>query len=190
MNNLISEKIIQEFCAYANNYEDSKEALEQKRLYLESALQIIEDYLGYPLALDSYDEIHEGIGSNDLYLHNIPIIDVNDILINGRDITEAYGIHWEDIDILGDHIHLSSYGKRAKFKECDEIRVSYTSGYRCLPPIVKQTLFRIASLLMTESNGNIGLTSKSYGDNTRSFLNYTNFSKYLSPLSTMRRFTL
>jgi hypothetical protein len=53
-----------------------------------------------------------------------------------------------------------------------------------IPPIFKQTALRIAALLLTEADQNIGVTGKSFGDSgSRTFINYTNFDKYLSPLS-------
>jgi hypothetical protein len=53
-----------------------------------------------------------------------------------------------------------------------------------IPNIFKQTQLRIASLLYQEADQNIGVTSKSFGDSgSRTFINYTNFDKYLSPLS-------
>jgi hypothetical protein len=56
-----------------------------------------------------------------------------------------------------------------------------------MPSLFKQTALRIAALLLTENDGNIGITSKSFGDSgSRSFMSYTNFDKYLSPLSRYR----
>ena len=56
-----------------------------------------------------------------------------------------------------------------------------------IPKIILMTVLRIAAILMSESDSNIGVTSKSFGDSGgRSFINYTNFDKYLSPLSGYR----
>jgi hypothetical protein len=53
-----------------------------------------------------------------------------------------------------------------------------------MPKIIKLTIMRIAAILQTESDGNIGVTSKSFGENgDRTFVSYTNFDKYLLPLS-------
>jgi hypothetical protein len=53
-----------------------------------------------------------------------------------------------------------------------------------LPVIIKQTALRIAALLQTEGDNNIGVTGKSMGDSgSRTFVNYVNFEKYLSPIS-------
>jgi hypothetical protein len=56
-----------------------------------------------------------------------------------------------------------------------------------VPALLRQTTLRIAALLLSESDNNIGVTSKSFADSgSRSFLNYTNFDKYLAPLSRHR----
>jgi len=53
-----------------------------------------------------------------------------------------------------------------------------------MPEVIKMTIMRIAALLQTEADGNIGVTSKSFGDSgTRTFLNTVNFDKYLIQIS-------
>jgi len=53
-----------------------------------------------------------------------------------------------------------------------------------LPVVIKNTILRIAALLHTESQNNIGVTSKSFADSgSRTFVSFTNFKKYLSPIS-------
>ena len=56
-----------------------------------------------------------------------------------------------------------------------------------IPAEIISTILRIASLLQSESESNIGVTSKSFGDSgSRSFVNYTNFNKFLLPISRYR----
>lgn len=56
-----------------------------------------------------------------------------------------------------------------------------------IPEIIKITLMRIAAILQTESDGNVGITSKSFADSgSRTFMNYTNFDKFLTPISNYR----
>ena len=57
-------------------------------------------------------------------------------------------------------------------------------GRVLLPPDIASAILRIASLLQAESDGNVGLTGKSFGDSgSRTFVNYTNFEKFLMPIS-------
>ena len=52
------------------------------------------------------------------------------------------------------------------------------------PEIIKLTVLRIAALLQSESDSNIGVTSKTFGDSgNRTFINTVNFEKYLQPIS-------
>lgn len=55
-----------------------------------------------------------------------------------------------------------------------------------VPNLVKLTILRIATLMLMEGGENIGVTGKSFADNSRSFISYTNYMKYLSPLQTYR----
>jgi hypothetical protein len=60
-----------------------------------------------------------------------------------------------------------------------------------MPIIFKQTLLRIAALLLAEADNNIGITSKTFGDSgMRTFINYTNFDKYLSVISKYKLTTI
>jgi hypothetical protein len=50
--------------------------------------------------------------------------------------------------------------------------------------LIKNVVLRIASLMLTETSQNIGITSKSFGDSgTRTFINNTDYSKYLLPIA-------
>jgi len=55
-----------------------------------------------------------------------------------------------------------------------------------IPSIVRLTIIRIATLMLMEAGENIGVSGKSFADNSRSFISYTNYSKYLNPLQTYR----
>ncbi len=56
-----------------------------------------------------------------------------------------------------------------------------------IPDIVRLTILRIATLMLMEGGENIGVSGKSFSDNSRSFISYTNYHKYLSPLQTFRK---
>ena len=57
-----------------------------------------------------------------------------------------------------------------------------------IPEIIKLTIMRIAAILQTEGDSNIGITSKSFGDSgTRTFINTVNFDKYLIQISNYRK---
>jgi hypothetical protein len=55
-----------------------------------------------------------------------------------------------------------------------------------VPQLVRLTVLRIATLMLMEAGENIGVTGKSFSDNSRSFISYTNYAKYLNPLQTFR----
>jgi len=108
---------IDQFNAYSGNYEDKESAVEVKKLFLESAEEIVEGYLGYDPEAHPQSEL------------------------------------W---------------------------------GTDVLPASIKLSILRIATLMLQETGGNIGLTGKSFGDNSRTFINYSNYRKYLQPLDPIR----
>lgn len=108
---------VDQFNAYSGNYEDKESAVEVKRLFLESAEEIVEGYLGYDPETQPQPDL------------------------------------W-----------------------CSE----------GLPASIKLSILRIATLMLQETGGNIGLTGKSFGDNSRTFINYSNYRKYLQPLDPIR----
>ena len=64
------------------------------------------------------------------------------------------------------------------------------AAYTTMPALIKHTVLQIASLLFMESNGNIGVTSKTMdGGMTRQFIRTTNFKPYLQKINPYRRFT-
>ena len=61
------------------------------------------------------------------------------------------------------------------------------SGATTIPAEIILTILRIAALLESEANQNIGVTSKTFADSgNRTFVNYTNFNKFLFPISKYR----
>ncbi len=62
---------------------------------------------------------------------------------------------------------------------------NWTDG--AVPEVVKLTILRIATLMLMEGGENIGVTGKSFADNSRTFIQYTNYMKYLTPIQTYRK---
>ena len=54
------------------------------------------------------------------------------------------------------------------------------------PQSIKLTILRVATLLLMEAGENIGITGKSMPDNSRTFINYTSYMKYLRPIQNWR----
>ena len=63
----------------------------------------------------------------------------------------------------------------------DNVVVTYTAGWSsdAMPSVIKMVILQIATLMLEESGGNIGITGKSFDDNSRNFINYTNFDKWV-----------
>ena len=171
MNNIVT---IQEFQSYANYYEENMESMVQT--YLDSAESIVESFLGYsPIATD-YEEIIEGIGSDKLYTA-IPHI---------SEFSYVMDIEKEEIlnNLVANEEYIYERDGKEVFKAGKKYKVSYVGGWSLnkIPADIKMCVLRIASVQLSEADGNIALTSRSTADNSRSFFNYTNYSKFTQQL--------
>jgi hypothetical protein len=204
------------------------------QIYIDSALDVVHNYLGYNPEIDFHTEVIQGNGNNKIKLKHKPInlvykisdYESDNVLFEAKQsLTQDYIITEEFVTFKNIIFpkskliieYVSGYGlldfspstidggsaQTLDFEK--EINGGDAVGYEeggiynhidggsaitigvienNMPPIFKQTVLRIAALLLTEANNNIGVTSLSFGDTgNRSFLNYTNYDKYLSPLN-------
>lgn len=174
---------LEDFKKYTGVYDDDEN---YQSLYLDSALNIIENYLGYKLETGApLIQVFSGDGSNKLSLRAKPILSVLAITTS-----EFNGV--PEVLTSGQFITLTNDSDIKTFpKGTDNITVTYTAGYDedTLPAIIKLTAFRIAALLQTESDNNIGVTSKSFGDEgSRTYVQTRKYADYLIQLSSYKLF--
>ena len=135
-------------------------------LFIGSAQNIVENYLGYSIESKEYTKHFELHDSNVIKVGVKNITNVAEITIDGTPVEDYY--------IDDDKIILKQP------VTSDNIIIKFTAGFSTdLPAIIKLTVLRIAALLQTESNNNIGISGKSSMDGSRTFINYTNYDKYL-----------
>ena len=135
-------------------------------LFIGAAQNIVENYLGYEVESKEYIKHFELHSSNVIRCGVKNITAVKEITVDGI-LVENYYI--DDDKIILKQPVIS-----------DNIIVKFTAGFSTdLPQIIKLTVLRIAALLQTESNNNIGISGKSFMDGSRTFTNFTDFSKYL-----------
>jgi hypothetical protein len=168
---------------YSNVYSDI--ALQQE--YIDAAENIVNNYLGYSPALRGYNNMLNGRGNHELQLRAKPIQNIIHLSINGI-LIPIDELYFTDNSEFIYYNSIFPYGIK-------NIQIEYTAGWgsvidddiangESLPKIIKLTVLRIASLLQTESDSNIGITSKSFADSgTRTFINSTDYYKYLIPIS-------
>lgn len=148
------------------------EALYQ--LFLDSAEAVIVDYLGYSPASAIYSHTFYGDGKVYLYLR-APIITLDTLTVDGVSKTVGnYSIDSNQIaEINGNPFGIGSI-----------IVAGYHGGYSTVPGAIKHTELQIASLMTMEQGDNIGTSGSSFdGGNSRTFISYTNFGKYLASLA-------
>ena len=135
-------------------------------LFIGAAQNIVESYLGYEIESKEYVKNFSLHSSNIIKCEVKNITNVAEITVDGT-LVEDYYI--DDDKIILKQPVIS-----------DNIIVKFTAGFSVdLPQIIKLTVLRIAALLQTESNNNIGISGKSFMDGSRTFISYTNYDKYL-----------
>jgi hypothetical protein len=180
---IMSYVSVEELQKYSNVY--GEDTLQQS--YIDSAENIVNAYLGYSPTLHGYIQYFNGTGTNELQLKARPIQTILSVEINGELIPLSEFYNMLDSEFIY-YNKIFPCGKR-------NIKVEYDAGWGTaidddeensayIPEIIKLTVLRIAALLQSESDSNIGVTSKSFADSgTRTFINTVNFDKYLIQIS-------
>lgn len=165
---------LEEFRQYANYYEENTDDI--CRMYIGASCDIVKNYLGYDPVSRDYLVRVSGTGTPELYTAVPHINSIGFIEMDGNEI-DPYCYTFEK-----DHITLND----GVFEEgLYNIQISYNGGWRRdeTPYAIRMAVLRIASLMLAEQGGNIGVTSKSFSDQTRTFVNYSNYNKFLQPLA-------
>jgi len=170
------------FDTYSGNYEDSGEAVLLKGAFLASAESIVASYLGFdPTEKEYRDVVASGAGSRRLYLPSRNITSVEALTVGTAAVDPSL------VAACDDHIRFLDHATKFPLGE-DNIKVSYTAGWTLqeMPAVIVVSIMRIATLMLSETGGNIGVSGKSFADNSRTFVNYSNYRKYLQPLDALR----
>jgi hypothetical protein len=177
---------LDKFKKYSGAHDDD----DMLQVYIDSAEAIVKNYLGYSPVLHVYENLLNGYGNKELKLRARPIQEILLVEINNEVIPVNEFHILDDSEYIYSDICFS-YGK-------NNIKVSYKAGYgsvvdddeACsedIPIEIRMTVFRIASILQAESDSNIAISSKSFQDSgTRTFINDTDYSKYLLPISSYK----
>ena len=172
---------VETFNAYSSNYEDSAEAVALKTMFLESAEEIVSSYLSYNPSEKMYlDLALTGTGKSHLLLPSRPIKELLLLFENDEEIKS------DELYLMDDRISFKD--RHTVFRKGSNISISYIGGWKKeeMPAVIRLSIMRIATLMLSETGGNIGLTGKSFADNSRTFINYSNYKKYLEPLDGLR----
>jgi len=186
---------------------------DRQKLYVDSATEIVENYLGYGLALAKYSSVLDGNGTREIRLRARPIRTVLRVAIDGAAATpggfetsgeflvrkngvfpagsgNVHAVYWAGfsppggVDLGGGILDGGNAGTEAFAVDLDGGGAAFSESAEALPETIKGTILRIAALLQTESDGNIGVTGKSFADSgSRTFINFTDFNKFLAPIS-------
>lgn len=148
-------------------------------IYSAAAEDVVRSYLGYSPESATYTHILDATGGSEIRLRAKPVTALSALTIAGTAQTLAdYAVDGELITRLDGEEVFSG-----------RIQATYTAGYSDaqMPGAIKMACLRIGALLMAEAEGNIGISGKTLPDGqSRTFISYTNFAKYLEPLSDYR----
>jgi hypothetical protein len=169
-----------ELNSYAGDF--NADLNDTKDIIIDAAEAEVEKYLGYSPVSGTRVYRFTGYGNAEQVLDIPNASAITAVTIDGTTVSAA--AYTLDADLNAVRLTNLTF---TRDKVCT---VSYTAGWATIPGEIKLACLRIASLMLTETNGNIGVTGKSFADMSRQFVNTTNFNKYLLPLSHLRRGTL
>lgn len=150
--------------------------------YIKSACEIVRNYLGYNPEETEYDNVYDGTGSSVLFLESQNISEVTEVTFGGtsQDLSQFF-IKQNAIMMKSGEFPLGM----------QNITVHYVGGWTSenMPEVIKTTALQIAALRQAESDGNVAVSSKSFGDSgTRVFLSTRNYSQFLFNISAYKLF--
>lgn len=162
------------FNEYTGDQNADDDAVALKTDLIDTAQSIIEQWLGYPLASTDYIFDERAIYKKYIKLA-APSISVTVVKIDGVETSE-YTINSRREYIFFDEI-----------VQDREVYVEYSGGLAVIPAAMKIVCCKIASLLLMETNKQIGVTGVSMSDGmSHQYVSYTNYTKHLKPLSKWR----
>lgn len=160
---------LEEFQKYTGVYGSDDD--QSASLYIQAAQDILVSYLGYEPEKQRYIKMLSGHGLPSLRVGAKPIVSVESISVNGSLFESSDFYFFDDTIFFKDSAKI--------FPKGSNITVDIFAGFEEIPAIMKMTVLRIAALLQLESDSNIGVSSRSFADSSRTFLNTTNYDKYL-----------
>lgn len=148
------------------------EALYQ--LFLDSAEAVIVDYIGYNPTAATLSNTIFGDGKPYLPLR-APIISLTTLTVDGVSKTVGnYALDFNSIIDPTGNLFLAG----------SVVVAGYQGGFSSVPAAIKHAELQIASLMSMEQGENIGTSGSSFdGGNSRTFISYTKFDKYLAKLA-------
>lgn len=170
---------IEDLQKFSETYSDNTELVQG---YIDAAADIINSYIGYNALFNTYTETLNGTGKKKIIANHANIKTINRISVDGIELDLQPGTFGVTNGIIYATNYVFPYG----FKN---VEVEYEAGFTNneIPAIFKQVNIEIANLIQTMSGNNIGITSKSFGsDGSRTFIQNTNYDRYLQNLSTYK----
>ena len=168
---------VEELKDYLATYPEGNSMFE---IYIDSASGIIREFLGYdPIQTTYAEETYIGFGMDSLDLSVRNVTSVAAIVMAGdtQDVSNITLHDW--------YITSPDYD----FTEDAIILATFVAGwpFQTLPDVIKLTCLRIAGILASEGENNVGVTSKFFEDGSRTFIT-RRFDIYLELLKHYQRF--
>lgn len=154
----VTVEMLQEF---SGKYPDDESILPQ--IYLDSALETVEKYLGYNPELADFSVTMMGDGGDTMALP----FPVDSISAVSEDETEWEDFGWESVK---NYLKVKVGGRLMVFRKGVPYTITGQSGYEHVPSAIVLCVLQIATLLWESAGGNLAVTSTSYADTgTRQF---------------------
>lgn len=175
MSNYITKSDLEDFLKKYTEEDDTKPTG-----YCNSAMEYIQNYLGYDPSQKQYTTKFRGESSGRAVLEAMPITAITSFKIDG--VTQSA----DEIEVTKENYIEFADGIRI-FSKYHRYEVTYTAGFATIPDIIKLTALQIASLFWESAGGNLAVSSTSFADTGSRVFNNFKADRFLDQISAYKR---
>lgn len=161
---------------FINKYPDD-ETLAQ--IYVDSAIEAINRYLGYDVELKEYETISYGDNGNLFSLEAYPLVKLISVKENNIELDTSL------FRIKNKNYLEYNFGKGV-FSKDNLYKISYTAGFENVPKEIKIVALKVASVLWESEGGNLAVSSTSFADNGSRVFNNFKTERFLQELDSYK----
>ena len=158
-----------------------KEGDTQPQEYCNSAMEAVEDYLGYNPELQTYTQTIKGDNGGLLSLKACHITEITEFKI-GDEVHDP-----AELEIIDEVKNYVEFSDGSIFDKNKKYTVTYKAGWSTIPSIIKTTALQIASLFWESAGGNLAVSSTSFADTGSRVFNNFKMDRFLDQIEKYKR---
>ena len=162
------------------NTSESSSSFDGPQTYVDAAMEMVKDYLGYDPEQQTYTQTIKGDDGYLAALQAMPVGSITALTIDGVESDPA--------SLEVDNMNYVCFKDNSVFQKDSRFVITFTAGWQNVPEIIRTTALQIASLLWESAGGNLAVSSTSFADTgSRVFNNFTS-DRFLKQIAKYKRY--